>query len=74
MIENTFEAFHYFFHTTCLIGQALVLHLKFCYLLCFVCSTNINYFSNNYLHMVLQLHLPLMAGGLKIILVHFLTF
>ena len=53
MIENTFEAFHYFFHTTCLIGQALVLHLKFCYLLCFVCSTNINYFSNNYPHMTL---------------------
>lgn len=51
MIKHAFQAFHYFLHTTYLVGQEPILHLKICYLLCFLSSVYINYFSSTYLHM-----------------------
>lgn len=51
MIKHAFQAFHYFLHTTYLVGREPILHLKICYLLCFLSSVYINYFSSTYLHM-----------------------
>ena len=48
LTKHTLQASHYFFHTTYLIGQGPVLHLKYCYLLCFLSCTKINYFSINH--------------------------
>lgn len=74
LTKHTLQASHYFFHTTYLIGQGPVLHLKYCYLLCFLSCRKINYFSINHPHMVVAGASSSWVVGLKIVLAQFLTF
>ena len=65
LTKHTLQASHYFFHTTYLIGQGPVLHLKYCYLLCFLSCTKINYFSINHPHMVVASASSVMGSWLE---------